>query len=161
MKKIYKISITSILVVGVGLLSLHYLNSSADDRSLMDISECHQTTKSDIEYFECNLSAPFTWSITQDTLRNNNQFNSWTDYDTVGATTVQTLDPSNLTALNIKAIVFNKEGYGYFQLDDNSWVSLENFKEIPGINPGKLEPTTEDENMTKSYLKNLSKVSSR
>lgn len=160
MKKIYKISITSLLVLGIGLFTFNYLKSNADDAIAMDIGNCHETTKSNNPYYECQLNNLFTWSITPNTFRNNNQFNSWSDYDTVGATTIQTLDPNNLTVLTLKAIAFNQEGNGYFQLDDNSWISIDNFKELPKVNvrDAELNPNN-SKNKTTNYLNQLNKIS--
>lgn len=137
MKKLYKFSITSVLVVGIGLFTFSYLNSNADDVGGMNLGACHDSVKSGNKYNECNLKTQYTWNVAEDAFVNNNQFNSWTDYDTVGATTVDTFNPSTLTKLAIKSVAYNSKGE-YFQLDDNSWVSSNNFKILPGVALGKM-----------------------
>lgn len=142
MKKIYKISITSVLIAGIGFFAFHYFNSNADDArtlAVMDVNECHNSTKSGNQYNECSLKTPYTWNITKDEFANNNQFNSWTDYDTVGATTVDTFNPNNLTTLTVKAFAA-RDGFEYFQLANNSWVDSNNFKKIPGTRAGYRIP---------------------
>lgn len=121
----------------------------------MDINEtsCQIVTKSTDQYNQCNLNKPFIF-YTANSINlnyNNKQIQSWTDYNTVGATVVKTYNADNPPKLTIKAIANNVIDNGgdehfvideFYQLDDNSWISAKNFmwrpKEvIEAYNPEK------------------------